>query len=164
MKELAHVRSYLGSHPREGSSLALPGNVPLAGGAAAISGADAAVRALAEVTGVSEAFARSLLTGILEEPEKRGLFVLTSPVDGTSMMVTVARDVRGYDRVAVFRRKRAPNELEVRFVRRILFRDDETTLEMGWNDEGEHGSRRRLLVRPTDGRAERLRAEVEALG
>jgi hypothetical protein len=61
--------------------------------------------------------------------ETCGAFAFPSPIDGQSLRV-VASSGMGWDHVSVSRSSRCPNWLEMEFVKRKFFNDDETAMQL----------------------------------
>jgi hypothetical protein len=57
-----------------------------------------------------------------------GFFHVPSPIDHAEMMVMAASGL-GWDHVSVSRKNRCPNWLELEYVYRMFFREDETAIE-----------------------------------
>jgi hypothetical protein len=57
-----------------------------------------------------------------------GMFAFPSPIDGQSLRAQ-ASSTDGWDHVSVSRKSRVPNWIEMEFIKRKFFRDDETAVE-----------------------------------
>ena len=82
-----------------------------------------------------------------------GVFNIPSPVDSALLRVLASAD-GGWDHVSVSRRNRCPNWTEMEHVKRLLFRTDETAMQLHVA-ESEHLSLHPFclhLWRPNDGR------------
>lgn len=58
-----------------------------------------------------------------------GCFAMPSPIDGQSLKI-VASSGQGWDHVSVSRSSRCPNWIELEFVKRKFFNDDETAMQL----------------------------------
>jgi len=61
--------------------------------------------------------------------ETCGAFMLPSPIDRASMIVIASAD-DDWDHVSVSRVNRCPNWVELEYVKRLFFKDDETAMQL----------------------------------
>jgi hypothetical protein len=58
-----------------------------------------------------------------------GVFILPSPIDGQSLRV-IASSSDGWDHVSVSRSSRTPNWIEMEFIKRRFFKDEEVVMQL----------------------------------
>jgi len=58
-----------------------------------------------------------------------GVFKLPSPIDGGTLMC-IASTEDGWDHVSVSRKNRCPNWIEMSFIKRKFYRDDEVAMQL----------------------------------
>jgi hypothetical protein len=72
---------------------------------------------------------QELDTFCIGKAEDGGAFVLRSPTDHAKMFI-VASFGESWDHVSVSREKRCPNWIEMEYVKRTFFKDDETAMQL----------------------------------